>query len=134
MKKIVYISFLMSFLCVHTVYAADFAFSTSEVVAMSRVLQTYALVSAAIVALVTCIVVFRNAKTMKGGVFSKVLNHFGVGMVIVFVGYISYAYPTLIPFIAIEDIGTLSNSLVIIGYIFMAVAATKLSHAIEGKS
>ncbi len=124
----------MSFLSVQTASAANFTFSTSEVVAMSRVLQTYVLVSAIIVALVTCVVVFRNAKMMKGGIFGKVLNYFGMGMAAVFIGYIANAYPSLVSFMAVEDVGILSNSLVIIGYIFMAVAATKLSRAIEGKS
>lgn len=134
MKKITFTSliFAASF---HVAHAADsLAFSTDEIVAMSRVLQAYALVSALIVALVTCAIVFRSAKKMKGGIFGKVLNYFGSGMVVVFLGYVIDAYPTLLPMIDIAVIGTITNILIIFGYILMAVAATKLSHAIEGKS
>ena len=113
-------------------YAAEEYFSSlEEITAMSRVLQTYALISAIIVAGATSFIVFRNARKMRGGIFGTVLNYFGIGMIVVLGGFVVEAYPSLIP---VGEVGTVTNILFIIGYILMAVAATKLSKAIEGHS
>jgi hypothetical protein len=97
-------------------------------------LQTYALVSMVVVAVATSIIVFRNARKMKGGIFGKVLNYFGVGMAIVFLGYLVETQSSFIPMFSDADASTLANIMLIFGYILMAVAATKLSRAIEGNA
>ena len=130
MKKLIVGTFLFFFIFVNIAHAG-YSFSMEEIFAMSSVLQTYALGSALVVAIVTSIVVFRNARKMKGGVFGKVLNYFGIGMMVVLVGHVIDAHPSLIP---MEDVSTVDNTLFIIGYILMAIAATKMARAIEGRS
>lgn len=96
--------------------------------AVTPILQSYTAVSVIIVAVFTIAVVIRNARLMKGGVFGGVLWFFGIGMSLVFVGFLADSYEVL-PF---KDAGVLNHSLFILGFLCMAVAATKLSRAIEG--
>lgn len=110
--------------------AFDVSLSIEELDAMMPILETYALTSVIVVACVTSIVVLRSARKMKGGVFGTVLNFFGLGMVAVLAGYIMTNYPALISF---NDNGLVAYVLFILGYVLMAVAATKLSSAIGGK-
>lgn len=127
MKKTLYI--ICAFLSFAGVAHAQ-SFSIDEIEAMTGVLQTYALGSAVIVAFATSMIVFGNARKMRGGVFGKVLNYFGVGMVFVLLGFVANAFPNMVP---INDSGVVSNILFIVGYVLMAVSASKLSRAIEGK-
>ncbi|MCK5095742.1 MAG: hypothetical protein KAR24_00075 [Candidatus Pacebacteria bacterium] len=129
MKKIIISISLFLFTFVNIAHA-EYLFSLEEITAMSGILKTYALGSALIIAAATSIIVFRNARKMRGGVFGKVLNYFGVGMTVVLIGYTIGEYPSLIP---IEDVSTVDNALFIIGYILMAIAATKMARAIEGR-
>ena len=130
MKKIIISTSIFLFAFANIAHA-EYLLSAEEISAMSGILQTYALGSALVVALVTSIVVFRNARKMKGGVFGKVLNYFGFGMVVVLIGHIVDAHPSLVP---VENVSTIDNTLFIIGYILMAIAATKMARAIEGRS
>jgi hypothetical protein len=130
MKKTVYFSFVLLLFARVAHASFDYSLSQEDVEAMTRVLQTYAHVSAIIVASLTSVIVFNSAHKMRGGVFGKVLNYFGAGMLFVLSGFIINAYPNFIP---ISDSGVVSNILFITGYVLMAVSATKLSRAIEGK-
>ncbi|MCK5590917.1 MAG: hypothetical protein KAI72_03075 [Candidatus Pacebacteria bacterium] len=126
MKKILFL-ILTSLFFTKTVYAGGDIFSTEEITAVSNTLQAYALISAVIIAIVATIVVFRNARKMKGGVFGSVLNFFGIGMVAMLLGFISDSELSFLP---VDDVNVVGNILFIVGYILMAIAAVKMSKAI----
>ena len=126
MKKILFL-ILTSLFFTKTVYAGSGVFSTEEITAVSNTLQAYVLISAVIIAIVATIVVFRNARKMKGGVFGSVLNFFGIGMVAILLGFISDSELSFLP---VDDVNVVGNILFIVGYILMAVAAVKMSKAI----
>lgn len=126
MKKILplIIFFGLSFAKISSAFAVV---SEEEVVAVSKPLQAYTLISAIVIAVVATIVVFRNAQKMKGGVFSIVLRHFGIGMVAILFSFIASSQYT---FLSVDDADMVSNILFIVGYVFMALAAVKMHKAI----
>ena len=126
MKKILFL-ILTSLFFTKTVYAESGIFSTEEIIAVSNTLQAYALISAVLIAIIATVVVFRNAKKMKGGIFGTVLNYFGIGMVAILLGFISGSELSFLP---ADDLNVVGNILFIIGYILMAIAAVKMSKAI----
>lgn len=86
--------------------------------------------SAIIVAFAASVMVFVNARSMKGGVFGTVLNYFAVGMVFI-LG--SFVVVSLNIFGSEGFAKTANNILFILGYIIMALAANKLSQIAQGK-
>ena len=126
MKKVSFLIFT-SLLFTEIAHAEKAIFSTEESVAVSNTLQAYALISAVIIAIIAVIIVFRNAKKMKGGVFGFVLNYFGIGMVVILFGFI---FNSELSFLPADEMNVVGNSLFIVGYILMAVAAVKMSKAI----
>lgn len=126
MKKVSFL-ILTSLFFTKTVYAESEIFSTEEIIAVSNTLQAYVLISAVLIAIIATVVVFRNAKKMKGGIFGTVLNYFGIGMVAILLGFISSSELSFLP---TDDLNVVGNVLFIVGYILMAIAAVKMSKAI----
>lgn len=91
------------------------------------ILDVYIFWSTIVLAIVAIGMVFSNAIKMKGGVFATVLNFFGSGMTVTFLGYITMTCPFLRD---ISFAGLLSDILFIIGYVLMAIAASRLASAI----
>ena len=131
MKKTLFLIILTWLFFTKILYAFNGSFSMEEIIAMSGILQAYALLSTIIVAIAAIIVVFHNAGRMKGGIFGTVLNYFGIGMVAILFGFIIGPESSLV---SVDDASTIGNILFIIGYIFMAVAAVKMSQAIGRQS
>lgn len=69
------------------------------------------------------ILVLRNARSMKGGVFEKVLNLFGLGMLLVLVGLFIVAVPRWSDSIYS---GIARDVLFALGYLSMAYGAKRL--------
>jgi len=88
------------------------------------------LYSAIIIAIVTTIMVFTNARAMKGGIFGVALNYFATGMVFILIGFIVVAF-NIFNTGGFTEIA--NNILFILGYITMALAAHKLSQIAGGK-
>lgn len=96
------------------------------------VLHVYVLASAILVSAITTGLVFKNARQMKGGVFGTVLQYFGVGMLLILLGFLvgSLSFgATVYAFVA----QALHATFYIIGYVIMAIAAHKLLVAIKGE-
>lgn len=86
--------------------------------------------SAIIVSCVASIMVFGNARSMKGGIFGVVLSYFAFGMVFILGSFV------VVSMNAFDSEGfakTANNILFILGYIIMALAANKLSRIAQGK-
>ena len=83
--------------------------------------------SAIFTALLTTVMVFLLAKKMKGGVFNKVLNLIGAGMVLMFLVFLAEEFPQYVPFGSDHII---VNVLFILSFILVALGASKLSDAI----
>lgn len=90
------------------------------------ILNTYSLISAVLVGLIASILVWRNARSMKGGLLGKVLGYFTAGMIVALVAYIVNAYGTFAGGRA-ALYGVSYDVLFIASYIIMAIAAQKLS-------
>lgn len=126
MKKTLFL--ILTWLFFTRTASAFSGFSTEEIIVASRMLQAYVLISAIFIATTATIVVFRNAKKMKGGVFGLVLNYFGMGMVAILLGFI---FSSEFSFLPADDMNVVSNILFIIGYVLMSFAAVKMSKAIS---
>lgn len=84
-----------------------------------------------IVAFATSLMVWVGGRKMHGGVFGNVLTYFSIGMSLVFVGIV-----TEMPWFSnISPLYTklVHDSLFIVGYILMGVAASKLLKVIKGE-
>lgn len=93
------------------------------------ILDSYTLWSAIIVASAASLLVFLNARAMRGGIFGISLVYFGTGMLLAFLGFLA---PSLG---VIEESGfasTVNNALFIAGYVTMAIGAHKLSKMVRG--
>ncbi len=97
----------------------------------SGLFSSLSLWSMLIVAFATSMMVWVGGRQMHGGVFGSVLTYFSIGMFLIFLG-------------AATNISWLQNiqglylklvhdSLFIVGYIMMGVAANKLHKAIKGE-
>lgn len=105
--------------------------TSTTIIMKTLLLSAIPLWSAISVALATSVMVFVNAHSMKGGVFGTVLNYFGVGMVLILIGFIVISVNNMN-----EETGitvTINNILFTLGYIIMALAAHKLSQIVKGK-
>lgn len=90
-------------------------------------LDTYVFWSTIVLAAVAVGLVLHNASKMRGGVFGSALKLFGFGMALSLLGYLSTQYVQHVP----GGLGDfLSDTFFILGYVLMAVAASKLAKAI----
>lgn len=97
----------------------------------SKMLEMISLWAKLIIAFATSAMVWNLGRKMHGGVFGSVLAFFSVGMTLVFLGFIINA-----PWFQSVDqlyLKVTQDSLSIIGYIFMGVAANKLLKVIKGE-
>lgn len=95
------------------------------------VLESISLWSTIIIAFTTSIMVWTLGRKMHGGVLGKVLVYFSIGMTLIFFGF-----ATEVPWF--QDFPHIylklaHDSLYIIGYILMGIAATKLLNVIKGE-
>lgn len=86
--------------------------------------------SAIIVAFATSVMVFMNARSMRGGIFGTALNYFAAGMILILAGFMVTSFNV---FDSGNIVQTANNILFILGYIVMAFAAHKLSQIAQGK-
>ena len=96
----------------------------------SKLLEMVSLWSTLVIAFVTSAMVWVGGRHMHGGIFGSVLTYFSFGMTLVFLGF-----ATEVPWFKNIDglyLKMIHDSLYIIGYIFMGVAASKLLKVIKG--
>ena len=110
----------------YCVFAAEVA---DETEGASLILQSYTFWSSVIIALMAIISIFVIAKKMKGGVFGETLNLFAIGMFCILSGYIIESVPELS---SIVFLGTMSDIVFIIGFLFMAMAGNLMSRVVTG--
>ncbi|MFZ2303310.1 MAG: hypothetical protein WAV98_00785 [Minisyncoccia bacterium] len=95
----------------------------------SKMLEMISLWATLIVAFVTSMMVWVGGRHMHGGVFGSVLTFFSIGMTLIFLGF-----ATEVPWFQSFDrlyLKMVHDSLYIIGYILMGVAASKLLKVIN---
>ncbi len=98
---------------------------------MLGLFTTLSLWSTIIIMFATSAMVFSLGRKMHGGVFGTVLTYFSIGMTLVVFGFVSG-----MPFVqSIPDfyLKIVHDSLYIIGYILMGIAASKLLNVIKGE-
>ena len=97
----------------------------------SGLFSSLSLWSMLIVALATSVMVWIGGRQMHGGVFGSVLAYFSMGMFLIFLG----AATNISWLQSIQGLylKLVHDSLFIIGYILMGVAANKLLKAIKGE-
>jgi hypothetical protein len=96
----------------------------------SQLFASLSLWSTIIIAFVTSAMVWIGGRTMRGGVFGRVLVYFSVGMTLIFLGFV-----TEVPWVASISplyVKLAHSSLYILGYISMGIAANKLLRTIKG--
>lgn len=114
--------------------AVAFAGVTDTLLALddSGLFSSLSLWSMLIVALVTSVMVWVGGRQMHGGVFGGVLMFFSIGMTLIFLGaateipWLQNNFPSIY-------LKLIHDSLYIIGYIFMGIAASRLLKAIKGE-
>lgn len=97
----------------------------------SNILEMISLWSTIIVAFVTSMMVWVGGRHMHGGVFGSVLTFFSIGMTLIFLGF-----ATEVPWLENIDhlyLKMIHDSLYIIGYVMMGIAASKLLNVIKGE-
>ncbi|MBI5400619.1 MAG: hypothetical protein HZB12_00670 [Candidatus Yonathbacteria bacterium] len=97
----------------------------------SKLLEMVSLWSTLIVAFVTSAMVWVGGRQMHGGVFGRVLTFFSIGMTLIFLGF-----ATEVPWFQSFNhlyLKMIHDSLYIIGYVLMGVAASKLLKVIKGE-
>lgn len=97
----------------------------------SKILEMISLWATLIVAFVTSAMVWAGGRHMHGGVFGSVLNFFSIGMTLIFLGF-----ATEVPWFQNIDhlyLKMIHDSLYVIGYVLMGIAASKLLKVIKGE-
>lgn len=97
----------------------------------SKLLEMISLWATLIVAFATSAMVWVGGRHMHGGVFGSVLNFFSIGMTLVFLGF-----ATEVPWFQQFDhlyLKMVHDSLYVIGYVLMGIAASKLLKVIKGE-
>ena len=97
----------------------------------SKMLETVSFLAMLTVAFATSAMVWISGRQMRGGVFGSVLNFFSIGMALVFVGLVVKA--TGLKGIDILYVKMVHDSFIIIGYILMGLAASRLLKVIKGE-
>lgn len=98
----------------------------------SKMFEMLSLWSTLIIAFVTSAMVWIGGRRMHGGVFGSVLTYFSLGMTLVFFGFATEV-PWFHSMIDELYLKLIHDSLYIIGYILMGVAANKLLRVIKGE-
>lgn len=96
----------------------------------SKLFELISLWSTLTVAFITSAMVWIGGRRMHGGVFGSALTYFSLGMTLVFLGF-----ATEVPWFQSIDhlyLKVTHDSLYIIGYVLMGLAANKLLKAIKG--
>lgn len=97
----------------------------------SKMLEMISLWATLIVAFATSMMVWVGGRHMHGGVFGSVLTFFSIGMTLIFLGF-----ATEVPWFEKFDrlyLKMIHDSLYIIGYVLMGIAASKLLKVIKGE-
>jgi hypothetical protein len=97
----------------------------------SKILEMISLWATLIVAFATSAMVWNGGRKMHGGVFGSVLTYFSIGMTLVFLGF-----ATEVPWFQVIDhlyLKLIHDSLYVIGYVMMGIAASKLLKVIKGE-
>ncbi|MDO8604144.1 MAG: hypothetical protein Q7K40_01925 [bacterium] len=97
----------------------------------SKLLELTSLLATLTVAFATIVMVWVGGRKMHGGVFGSILNLFSIGMTLIFIGFV-----TGIPVFQNFDhlyVKMVHDSLYIIGYVTMGLAASKLLKVIKGE-
>lgn len=97
----------------------------------SRMLEMISLASTLIISFATSMMVWVGGRKMHGGVFGKVLAHFSSGMFLVFAGIVIET-PWLQNFDNLY-LKMTHDSLFIVGFVMMGLAASKLLKVIKGE-
>ena len=113
----------------------DFSSGTLQVLMnldnSSNIFENVSLGATLVVAFATSVMVWNLGRKMHGGVFGSVLNLFSIGMLFVFLGF-AVGTPWLQVFDSLY-LKMAHDSLYIIGYIMMGLAANKLLKVIKGE-
>ena len=97
----------------------------------SGVFESLSLWSTIIIAFTTSIMVWTLGRKMHGGVLGKVLVYFSIGMTLIFLGFATeIPWFQNLPHIYLK---LAHDSLYIVGYILMGIAANKLLGVIKGE-
>lgn len=97
----------------------------------SKLLEMISLWATLIVAFVTSAMVWVGGRHMHGGVFGNVLTFFSIGMTLIFLGF-----ATEVPWFQNFDrlyLKMIHDSLYVVGYVLMGVAASRLLKVIKGE-
>lgn len=97
----------------------------------SKMLEMVSLWSMLVIAFATSVMVWVGGRKMHGGVFGSVLTYFSIGMTLVFFGIVAET-----PWLQVIDplyLKMVHDTLFIIGYIMMGLAASKLLKVIKGE-
>ncbi len=98
----------------------------------SKVFESLSLWATLIIAFATSVMVWWGGRQMHGGVFGRVLMYFSVGMTLIFLGYVAGA-PFAENWMSSLYLKLAHDSLFILGYISMGIAASKLLKAIKSE-
>lgn len=116
-----------------SIFAPSVLFAQSQVsvdyAGPVTILTLYSLISAVALGIVTSIIVLINGRRMRGGVFGGALTSLGVGMFIILTGTVVSIFPSIVPN-GIQ--GVFPNILNTIGYVIMAIAASRLLKVTKG--
>lgn len=102
-----------------------------EIEDSSKLFELISLWSTIVVAFITSMMVWVGGRQMHGGVFGEVLTYFSIGMTLIFLGF-----ATEVPWLERIDhlyLKMIHDSLYIIGYVMMGLAASKLLKVIKGE-
>lgn len=97
----------------------------------SKMLEIVSLWSMLVIAFATSMMVWVGGRKMHGGVFGKVLTYFSIGMTVIFLGIV--VETPWFPSVDGLYLKMIHDSLYIIGYIMMGIAASKLLKVIKGE-
>ena len=97
----------------------------------SKMLEIVSLWSMLVIAFATSVMVWVGGRKMHGGVFGKVLTYFSIGMTVIFLGIV--VETPWFPSVDGLYLKMIHDSLYIIGYIMMGIAASKLLKVIKGE-
>ncbi len=129
-----YVAILSLVLFPAITFSASVADVLVEIEDISGLFASLSLWTTIIIMVVTSAMVWRGGRQMHGGVFETfgtVLTYFSIGMTLVVLGFVSGLPLTeKIPSLYLKFI---HDSLYIVGYILMGIAASKLPKAIKGE-
>lgn len=113
------------------VFSAGVADTLVQIEDNSGLFASLSLWSTIIVMFVTTAMMWIGGRKMHGGVFGTVLTYFSIGMTLIVLGFVT-ELPTImnVPSLYIK---LTHDSLYIVGYVLMGIAASKLLKVIKGE-